>query len=406
MLYNRGHVPEIGAPRCRSHCWRYRQLFGEKLKEDLNVTPEGVPARIELIPIEWGLSVHDSALDDQLESITLTSCGRVRTFANLAISDAFLYSQPARREGILDYVVKSMRQKYHLFCQNNPTFHPDVLSGRSAVCIVGHSLGSVIAFDLLARQPPPESGEESSAPRKSTTDGSTGHPHAGATTLPDDDVNDRSPDSPNGHVEVSDYAASDDFQLPFCPRVLFLLGSPLGLFLTIRNKLLPDGALPTCRRVFNIFHPNDCVAYRVEPLVAPELSEVPPMYIPHRGGHRLHVAVKRLHSDVGSAFSNVGSTISRWFAEPTQEQVADQERKNKIECALRDSIPNVKLNQGRRIDWVIQESVTEAASELWSAFGSHFSYWRHEDVISFIVDQLVWCSEDDKQWRDKKNSFF
>ncbi|EER14170.1 hypothetical protein Pmar_PMAR029234 [Perkinsus marinus ATCC 50983] len=193
-----------------------------------------------------------------------------------------------------------MQEKYHLFCTNNPGFHEDVLSGRSAVCILGHSLGSVVAFDLLSRQLLVEPPEDAS-------------------------------------IDTSIATAKE----PSTPA--------------------PGSSSP---------------------------------------------AVRRLHSDVGSAFSSVGSTISSWFGQPTQEQVAEQHRKSKIESALKDSIPSVKLNQGRRIDWVIQESVTEAASELWSAFGSHFSYWRHEDVVSFVVAQLVWCDKDDKQWRDKKDNFF
>ncbi|KAF4664289.1 hypothetical protein FOL47_005220 [Perkinsus chesapeaki] len=394
MLYNQRHAGEIGAPR----------LFNEKLKQDFTKsTDQDAAARIEVIPIEWGLSVHDPSLDGKLESVTLTSCGKVRTFANLAISDAFLYGQPARRESILKYVAESIRHKYHLFCSNHPTFHADVASGRSAVCILGHSLGSVVAFDLLMRQLPSEAAGDispsSSTTRKVKLLASDNNPASPLSQQPShrdislDGSPSRSPvkTSPDkkSRPRRPSLEASDEFQLPFCSRVLFLLGSPLGLFLTIRDDILPDGALPACRRVFNIFHPNDCVAYRLEPLLSPDLAQVPPLYVPHRGGHRLHVAVKRLHSDVGSAFSNVGDTISRWFAKPTQEQLAEQERKNKIECAMADSIPNVKLNQGRRVDWVIQESVTEAASELWSAFGSHFSYWRHEDMISSGVKRKL-----------------
>ncbi|CAI7795361.1 unnamed protein product, partial [Closterium sp. NIES-53] len=89
----------------------------------------------------------------------------------------------------------------------------------------------------------------------------------------------------------------------------FAVGSPLGLFLALRNIRLGDGGgesaqywgmegvqeeLPACRHVLNIFHPHDPVAYRLEPLVSPQLASVPPVLMPyHRGRYRTHIVVKR-----------------------------------------------------------------------------------------------------------------
>jgi hypothetical protein len=51
-----------------------------------------------------------------------------------------------------------------------------------------------------------------------------------------------------------------------------MLGSSLAVILMIRNQRKPlsaDFTLNGCSRVFNIFHPYDPVAYRIEPLLDP-----------------------------------------------------------------------------------------------------------------------------------------
>lgn len=145
------------------------------------------------------------------------------------------------------------------------------------------------------------------------------------------------PDCARHWLETSRNGAEEALQLAFTPHAFFALGSPLGLFLSIRNSAReaevnppslsprpnstptsedmeavlaaasssPDGykpeeeakkasaetssspknsdsrlfvteihkdfRFPTCRYFFNVFHPHDPVAYRIEPLLNPEL---------------------------------------------------------------------------------------------------------------------------------------
>lgn len=75
---------------------------------------------------------------------------------------------------------------------------------------------------------------------------------------------------------------------------LFCLGSPLGVYLVLRG-IRPgpfqtqDSILPRkiCRRIFNIYHPADPVAYRLEPLILKYYSTVQPALI-----HRVDAASK------------------------------------------------------------------------------------------------------------------
>lgn len=81
-------------------------------------------------------------------------------------------------------------------------------------------------------------------------------------------------------------------QLNFHPRAFFAFGSPIGMFVTVRgiDTLGEEFTLPTCPAFFNIFHPFDPVAYRVESLINPEACNFRPMLIPHhKGRKRMHL---------------------------------------------------------------------------------------------------------------------
>jgi hypothetical protein len=83
----------------------------------------------------------------------------------------------------------------------------------------------------------------------------------------------------------------------------YAVGSPLGMFLALRNIRIGlgtgveywqdegiDEEMPACRLLLNIFHPYDPVAYRLEPLVCKEYVDKRPVFIPyHKGGKRLHI---------------------------------------------------------------------------------------------------------------------
>ncbi|KAG7248803.1 hypothetical protein CRUP_028755, partial [Coryphaenoides rupestris] len=74
--------------------------------------------------------------------------------------------------------------------------------------------------------------------------------------------------------------------LKFKVENFFCMGSPLAVFLALRGirpgiQGTQDHILPKsiCQRLFNIFHPTDPVAYRLEPLVLKHYSNVAPVQI-------------------------------------------------------------------------------------------------------------------------------
>ena len=61
---------------------------------------------------------------------------------------------------------------------------------------------------------------------------------------------------------------NDYLQLIFPIRNYFLLGSPLGMFGSVYfEEPYVRAKLPTCDKFFNLFHPSDLVANRIEPLI-------------------------------------------------------------------------------------------------------------------------------------------
>ncbi|CBN78492.1 DDHD domain-containing protein [Ectocarpus siliculosus] len=97
---------------------------------------------------------------------------------------------------------------------------------------------------------------------------------------------------------------------------VFCLGSPIGMFLMIRGQHRRLGKafkLPGCRRLFNIFHPYDPVAFRLEPLLRAGNGDVQgandggdpppeePVILPTwTGGLRVHYQVQRWWQDIWS----------------------------------------------------------------------------------------------------------
>lgn len=105
----------------------------------------------------------------------------------------------------------------------------------------------------------------------------------------------------------------------------FSIGSPISMFLAVRgvNELGLDFQLPTCQNMFNIFHPFDPVAYRIEPLVfnlealkeqQPHLGGFngynwpfydKPVLIPHHTGRkRFHLELKENITKMGTDLKN------------------------------------------------------------------------------------------------------
>ncbi|NWH40055.1 DDHD2 Phospholipase, partial [Chloropsis hardwickii] len=123
--------------------------------------------RVEFLPVNWHSSLHSTGVDVDLERITLPSINRLRHFINDTILDVFFYNSSTYCQTIVDTVASEMNRLHRLFLQRNPEF-------TGGVSIAGHSLGSLILFDLLTNQKADPEEEEHCAQGSRTTSGMGG----------------------------------------------------------------------------------------------------------------------------------------------------------------------------------------------------------------------------------------
>ncbi|XP_058055722.1 SEC23-interacting protein [Anopheles bellator] len=375
--------------------------------------------RVEILPISWHDDLHseESGVDEKLKSITLESIPKLRHFTNDTLLDVLFYTSPMFCQSIIDAVGNSLNRLYTLFCQRNPSF-------AGGVSLAGHSLGSLILFDLLCHQ------KKATDPKPMETENSENPDADSVPPLPQHATVHHRPlvrkCSQQINYEVGPAGTGQPYitypQLLFQPKKFFALGSPIGMFVTIRgiDALGLNFALPTCDGFFNIFHPYDPVAYRIEALINPELSSLRPVLIPHhKGRKRMHLELKEtmvrvgndLKQRVSDVFRNTLDTVYALTAlnSSRPDPKAIEKEVNKV---LQDqlqfeqagstsnlaggsdvdngetSIPLGRLNQSRRVDYVLQEAPFEFINEYLFALTSHVCYWDSEDTMLFLMKEI------------------
>lgn len=122
--------------------------------------------KVECLPVSWhSCTRRQTGMNEQLNLVALSSVPKIRHFLNKVVMDALLYtSGPVYCQTILNNVGDEINRLYTLFMEKHPNFN-------GSVSLAGHSLGSVIVFDLLANQIPSNVGEQSSRPPSSENTG-------------------------------------------------------------------------------------------------------------------------------------------------------------------------------------------------------------------------------------------
>ncbi|XP_032960092.1 phospholipase DDHD2 isoform X1 [Rhinolophus ferrumequinum] len=439
--------------------------------------------RVEFLPVNWHSPLHSTGVDVDLQRITLPSINRLRHFTNDTILDVFFYNSPTYCQTIVDTVASEMNRIYTLFLQRNPDF-------KGGVSIAGHSLGSLILFDILTNQKDSlgDIDSEKDSPDIVMDQGD-------APTLEEDlkklqlseffsifekekvdkealalctdkdlqemgiplgprkkilnyfrtrknskGIDRSSPQSASGanmcnipkeaeFCSSADGAGSDAYldvgigqvsvkypRLIYKPEIFFAFGSPIGMFLTVRGlkRIDPNYKFPTCKGFFNIYHPFDPVAYRIEPMVVPGV-EFEPMLIPHhKGRKRMHLELREGLTRMSMDLKNnlLGSLRMAWksftraqypalqASETAEEAEAEPESSSEepsdvtteeTSVAVKEEEPPINvgmLNGGQRIDYVLQEKPIESFNEYLFALQSHLCYWESEDTVLLVLKEI------------------
>ncbi|WOL03623.1 phospholipase SGR2 [Canna indica] len=199
-------------------------------------------------------------------------------------------------------------------------------------------------------------------------------------------------------------------KLNFKVDTFFAVGSPLGVFLALRNvrigvgrgqdywqdEKITEEMLPACRQMFNIFHPFDPVAYRVEPLICKEFIKRRPVIIPyHRGGKRLHIGFQEFTEEIAvysQAMRNQINSFRVYMVRVFQSRNKDNNEGTANDIQQNDrsygSIMMERLtgSQDGRVDHALQDKTFR--HPYISAMKSHTNYWRDKDTALFILNHL------------------
>ncbi|XP_051951286.1 phospholipase DDHD1-like [Xyrauchen texanus] len=232
---------------------------------------------VEFLPVEWRSKL---ALDgDTVDSITPDKVRGLRDMLNSSAMDIMYYTSPLYRDEITRGLTKELNRLYTLFCERNPEF-----AEKGKVSIVSHSLGCVITFDIMTGWDPVRFVHEEVPDSMDADVSRHGYKHQLLEDLRITRLRLRDLENQLLHFQTSSSRWTP--ALKFKVENFFCMGSPLAVFLALRGvrpgtNRTQDHFLPKsiCQRLFNIFHPTDPVAYRLEPLILKHYSNIAPAQI-------------------------------------------------------------------------------------------------------------------------------
>lgn len=330
--------------------------------------------RVQVLPVIWRHDVsfamtkaqidpsNTKVLPVSLQDITIDGIAPIRNIAGDVVLDVLLYSEPVYKEQILENVTLQVNTLVRDFLKKNQC------KRQPKISIIGHSLGSVIAFDLLSTR------------------------------------------ESKGTVKTDKIPPSKK-QLEFSTENFFCIGSPLGLYQLINGQSINnDNLTSNIRAFYNIFHPSDPVSYRIEPLVEPKAASLIPDTVPYtRGGltsgiQELTLFGQKISKNAASFWNSVANNVKQqqqvMIKEEEEEEEEEDEalrkessegeqQKRKLKPAEIEKIKDKlrALNPSGRLDYSIQEGVLDIS--LLAAIASHMSYFENEDVASFVLKRLM-----------------
>jgi hypothetical protein len=335
---------------------------------------------IMVLPVNWRSNLsfegedpvkdgnHDHQPDFSLNDITQLTIPAVRTL----ISDVMLdipYYLSRHKSKMIQAVISEANRVYRLWCKNNPDFHRE---GR--VHIIAHSLGSVMAVEILSKQP---------------------------TSVPKVDFHGK-----KINVKHFDFNTTN----------LFCAGSPAGFFFYLEKaKLLPrrgqgkpgaehrdehdkkvtsEAGTFGCMavdNVYNIMHYNDPIAYRLN-------ATVDSQYAASLKNAQVPSATTGFFESIGNVMRSitpgVSSSADHSVGEvPKPGSVARLPSQLELEVHdfTREEIAEKKfclLNDNGQVDWCLSSGGGPLEIQYINMLGAHSSYWTSPDFVRMIVTEV------------------
>ncbi|PJF16658.1 hypothetical protein PSACC_03530 [Paramicrosporidium saccamoebae] len=375
----------------------------ERVQYATNVR-EGNPEDIYILPVCWrdglqlgmktyfeDISEVEDTFEDLVSRVTLANIPAIRGVATDVGLDILLYMTPAYFLRIIERTLSEVRRLYSIYLATGGEG-----AQTTTISFVGHSLGSAIVNDLLSF-------------------------------------------IVTSSESIDDAAKAVSSNLGFTVDRFFAIGSPLPMMFLLK-QLKPIGCVPNihklgldsvaprrsaypsvpepdtsndsprkfvfaCREVYNIFHPYDPLAYRLEPLIVPpaEMARLTyPVRLPYNKRGALHLkrqmeeGVQEIRSKANKAKDELVNSLTKSMSslpEWLRPRIASPEAPKALEETVEKPTPLgvnaglIKFNHHGRVDYSIEESLFE--NSYVSAIRSHFSYWDDIDIASFLAVELL-----------------
>lgn len=282
---------------------RFRKILDKVLIEKKEMFSDSV----ELKMLDWKSYLIEEA-GNQIDQITLKNHKKKRHLLNTFPADILFYLSHKHNHNILLQIVRQANEHYEKIVSTRK-------EGNIAVHFLAHSLGGVITYDLLNK---------------------------------------------NYQLSLNDNTISKKLKLNFEVQQVFLLGSPISLFLTINEekKIVPLDQKEFIKGLYNIFHPHDLIAYRLEFLIEGYECDLEPMFVKcyKKNGFKNHKKIKK---------------NSLWDF-----------------CFCRGEERKWKEGERKRYDYELQESWLEHWVEVLGVLRGHDCYWENEDVAYFMIRKM------------------
>ncbi|TNV82016.1 hypothetical protein FGO68_gene6477 [Halteria grandinella] len=334
--------------------------------------------------VDWNSLLKTEETQTKVHRVTVKDVNgqtdSYRHIFNETVVDILFYLSKQYRQSILQRVSDEAK-KHYADISKSKRF-------KGKVAIVAHSLGTVITYDLLTRQVPivKEVNELSRVASTGTRVQSMKHLFEEINNnveIKVEDVVDKAPFEEEKVFELSDDVLQcESPQFPFIsqPRAnlenqdqmhslaqsnfgtedstlqigfpiehFFLLGSPLGLFVSIYNdeNFINQQGLPTTKKIYNVFHPQDLIAYRIEPLFLKSIvpipdeespphihnnHELPPVKIPYykNNGYRTYDSISKFFKKNPAAANPIIVHQCIQQVGEIKEQIEQEDNKRKI----------------------------------------------------------------------------
>eukprot|EP01017_Pseudomicrothorax_dubius_P050241 TRINITY_DN9474_c0_g1_i1.p1 TRINITY_DN9474_c0_g1~~TRINITY_DN9474_c0_g1_i1.p1 ORF type:complete len:389 (-),score=64.82 TRINITY_DN9474_c0_g1_i1:116-1282(-) len=272
--------------------------FGDVVEQVKRARPALFSSMVHLKMLDWKSNLSQ-ATRENIEKATLKNNTWKRALVNSIPSDVIFYLVPEHAEEIKRILIRQANSYYDYA----KTLFPNI-----KVSFIAHSLGSVILYDILR----------------------------------------------------DSMLATEDHRFSFPVEHIVNIGSPLGLFCSIRDKgkVILFDKVGIAKSVYNVFHPQDLVAYRLEPLIS-DFPELEPFILPYY----VNDAYRR-HKEKSSVRALFGKSDG----------------------------PKKKYNEGesdmKRYDFQLQENKIENVFETVGIIKGHFSYWENKDFAYFLLRRL------------------